>query len=552
MSKFLKKNWPVLTLLFLSSMVVWPTFLPGYFFHHDDLHVMRIFEMRRCFNDLQIPCRWVPDMGYGNGYPLFNYYSALPYYIGALFSYPLGFVDSAKVLFFIPLVLGGLAMFFLGRELFGELGGLVAGVLYLFAPYRALDAYVRGAVSESFALALIPLVFYFSLRLIKVRSKLNFLGLALSLGAFLLSHNVMTMIFLPLLFIWIIFWSYKNWKNLSQVLWSLLLGTGLAAFFIIPAFLEKDLVQSENLIKGGFQYWIHFVTSYQLFLDRSFGYGSSGFGPVDTISFQIGWPHWWIVVAVVAFFMVSKRGNNFRLGILMIGFFVWGVFMTHNKSTLIWQSLTIIQYAQFPWRFLGVVIFSASILGGLLMVFVKNQWKLSIGLMIIALTVIFNVNYFKPISFYADATDQKKLSGDSWEFQRKASILDYLPKGAQEPLGPAPSAPEIRTGKAGINGFINKSNSFQFKVDVLYKANVEVPIFDFPNWHLKVNGVDFNHSHNNPSGRIRLDLDPGNYLIEGRFTDTPIRTFSNIITLLSLVTIVIYTLNRKNGFKSNK
>lgn len=553
--RFIKKNWPILTILTLAILIVWPTFLPGYFFHHDDLHVMRIYQMRRCFNDLQIPCRWVPDMGFGNGYPLFNYYSALPYYLGAAFSYPLGFVDSAKVLFFIPLSLGGITMFLLGRELFGELGGLVAGTLYLFAPYRALDAYVRGAVSESFALAIIPLVFYFSLRLIKKGSKFPSLGLSTSLGAFLLSHNIMTMIFLPLLLIWIIYWLKEhNLRNLWSLILGLILGFGLSAFFVVPAFWERGLVQSENLIKDGFQYWIHFATSYQLLLDRSWGYGASIFGTTDSISFQIGWPHWWVVVTALGFFIIgwykSKfkfLNGNFKLGLLMIGFFIWGIFMTHNKSTFVWQSLPILQYAQFPWRFLGVVIFSASILGGLLIVLVRNQWRRLVSLMIITLTVIFNVSYFKPISFYPDVTDQKKLSGDSWEFQRKASILDYLPKDSQEPLGPAPAAPEIRTGKAEISGFINKSNSFQFRANVLYKANIEVPIFDFPNWKVKVNGVSFNHSHNNSLGRIRLDLDPGSYLIKGKFTDTPIRTFSNIITLLSLLIIVTYTLNRQKS-----
>ncbi len=154
-------------LLGLSAFILWPTFMPGYFFHHDDLQVMRIFEMRKCFDTGQIPCRWVPDMGYGNGYPLFNYYSVLPYYIGGLASYIFGFVGAAKVLFFIPLLIGGFGMYFLIRNLYGEWPALLAATLYQFAPYRALDGYVRGAIAESFALAIIPFVFYAFLKLQK-------------------------------------------------------------------------------------------------------------------------------------------------------------------------------------------------------------------------------------------------------------------------------------------------------------------------------------------------------------------------------------------------
>src|SRR4051812_19673057 len=98
--------WHLILIGFLGLLVSWPIFLPGYFTHHDDLQVMRIFEMRKCIEDLQIPCRWVPDMGYGNGFPLFNYYGNLPYYIGAFLSYLLGYINSAKTLFLIPLLLG--------------------------------------------------------------------------------------------------------------------------------------------------------------------------------------------------------------------------------------------------------------------------------------------------------------------------------------------------------------------------------------------------------------------------------------------------------------
>src|SRR3989344_8224157 len=124
----LKERYIFILLIFFCTLITWPVFMPGYFFHHDDLQVMRIFEMRKCFEDLQIPCRWVPDMGWGNGYPLFNYYSALPYYIGGLFSYIFSFVISAKILFFIAVFFGGITMYLLGNRLFGKEGGLVSAV----------------------------------------------------------------------------------------------------------------------------------------------------------------------------------------------------------------------------------------------------------------------------------------------------------------------------------------------------------------------------------------------------------------------------------------
>ncbi|MGI5826538.1 MAG: hypothetical protein ACOX50_03945, partial [Patescibacteria group bacterium] len=126
---------------------------PGYFPMHDDMQAMRVLQMDKCLKDGQIPCRWVPDMGYGYGYPQFLYYSPLPYYVMEGFHLAgLSVLDSVKAGFALSFVLSGLAMLVLGRSLWGELGGLVCAIFYVYAPYRASDAYSRGAVGEFWAL----------------------------------------------------------------------------------------------------------------------------------------------------------------------------------------------------------------------------------------------------------------------------------------------------------------------------------------------------------------------------------------------------------------
>ena len=49
--------------LLLSLSLLWPLFAAPYFVHHDDVQVIRLYEMNKCFTDHQLPCRWVPDLG---------------------------------------------------------------------------------------------------------------------------------------------------------------------------------------------------------------------------------------------------------------------------------------------------------------------------------------------------------------------------------------------------------------------------------------------------------------------------------------------------------
>lgn len=535
-------------LLVLSVLILWPNFLPGLFFHHDDLQVMRIYEMRQCFSDLQIPCRWVPDMGYGNGFPLFNYYSALPYYIGGILSYVLGLVNSAKALFVIPLLLGGISMFLLGQKMYGKDAGFLAGILYMFAPYRALDSYVRGAIAESFALAIAPLVFYYILKIIDKPTRINLILGSISLGAFLISHNIMTMFFTPFIILWgIVFLYIQKWKNWKPLLASFILGLGLSAFFLMPVFLEKNLVQTDTLIQGGSDFRTHFVGVSQLFLDRTWGYGGSFFGPEDTISFQIGWPLWWFVLLVIPpLILTFKKNYKITLGAaFLLVMFGISVFMQHNKSAFIWEQISTLQFAQFPWRLLSLSIFSGSLIGGLFIHYISPRFKLIAVLIASITTVLLNWTYFIPREFYPWINDVNKIEDPLWEIQQKAGILDYLPVTAQEPQGRAQQQIEIIEGDAVSNSYTSKSDYFTGDVTVNTRSYLQVPVFDFPNWELYVNGQKQPHDNKGPLGRISFYLEPGIYHIEGYFRDTLVRTIANLLTLSSIVVLVIIWTSKK-------
>src|SRR3989344_4775898 len=105
------KFWIFLTLIFTI-----PTFYklirPGFFFMQDDLQAMRVYQMFRCFSDFQIPCRWVPDMGYQYGYPQFLYYPPSVYYLGAaIHLFGIQIIDSVKIMFALGYIFSALFMF---------------------------------------------------------------------------------------------------------------------------------------------------------------------------------------------------------------------------------------------------------------------------------------------------------------------------------------------------------------------------------------------------------------------------------------------------------
>lgn len=549
-------------LILLSGFIIWPLFTPGFLRVQDYLQVMRIYEMRQCIENLQIPCRWVSNMGSGYGFPLFNYYGVFPYYVAAFFSYFLGFIGAAKLIFILPLVLGGLFMYILVKEVLNKEAGFLAAVLYLFAPYRALDIYVRGSISEIFAITLMPLVLYFFLKLIKSFGKTNFFTSTFILSIFLLNHNLITMMFLPVLILWIIYWLYIQRKNkkLKQtgiiVLLSIILGFMLASFFILPAYFEQNLIQDQNLRESDLipNFRAHFVTINQIFFSRFWGYGISTWGDHDGLSFQIGWPHWQLVTAVffVLIFKLIKnrdliRDKNYLLYFMLLIISLLSLLMTHNKSAFLWELIGKLQFIQFPWRFLSISIFSFSFLGSALVLFLKQKYRIFFIVIVTIVIILLNFRYFQPQSFQYDFTDKKLLTGSEWEFYQQGSLTDYLPKHALKPNKLAPKAPLV-LGDGKIENFKKSTNKFNFQIEAKSGVAIDVPIFDFPNWHIFANGLSISHSNKGEFGTIRIELGSGNYLVSGQFENTPLRNFANVISVLSFGFIFLLFLNRKRLF----
>ena len=91
------------------------------------------------------------------------------------------------------------------QKLFGQKAAFLASALYIYAPYRAVDLYVRGALSEAWAFIFFPLIFYTAL-LLAEKINLKMVGFfAVSLAGLFLTHNVTTLMFAPFLGLWFLY-----------------------------------------------------------------------------------------------------------------------------------------------------------------------------------------------------------------------------------------------------------------------------------------------------------------------------------------------------------
>lgn len=547
MIKRFVKSLPVFVLIFLVFLTVKNLLQPGYFPMHDDMQAMRLLQIEKCVLDWQIPCRWVPDMGYGYGYPQFNYYSPMPYYFMLLFRFiGFGYLASVKLFFVFIAFASGIGMYLFGKKLWGPWGGFVSGVLYTYAPYRAVDLYVRGAVGELAAFAIIPFIFLFTKNVLEGDRKSR-IWLVVSLSLLFTSHNISIIMVLPNLLVWVLYQVYtkklftlplfveKTKFFLISFLWAFL----LAAFFLIPAFLEKKYVHIDSITQGYFNYTSHFIGIKELLFSTYWGYGSSQGGPNDQLLLSPGILLWGISLLTLLLSLFTKNKNAKHVVFFVICGWI-SLFLIHPKSLFLWENLPLLSYFQFPWRFLLIATFAFSIAGGAIVdLFKESSFGRAFAVISVTVfTLLFYFYYFRPAA-WLKINDEAKFSGESWYLQQTVSINDYLPIYSKNAPQSQAGAPKVVEGNAQIIAYEKGSNWAEVAVNAKVNSRIVLPIFYFPDWRVKINEDYVPISYADELGLIEFDIKAGKSVITAKLHDTPVRKFSNLVSVVGLAGVFL-------------
>jgi hypothetical protein len=340
--------------------------------------------------------------------------------------------------------------------------------------------------------------------------------------------------------LWGLYWLYQTGrlKLYRQLIYIFALAVGLGAFFLLPAFLEKELLNFVS-VQGYFNFADHFVSPYQLLARYNWGYGPSHEAFDDDISFHLGLPHLLIALGGL-WLLVRKRVPKTKQGLLwfvVVGF-LFSALMTLAVSEFIWRLIPIFIFVQFPWRFLGLSIFFSSLLLGAFVGLSASRQRLLVAAVVVA-SIGLNFSFFRPQFYFPAATDESKLAGNEYFVQSVNPLLDYHPRTvAKVPTELAPNSPWSESTETVVSHYTKASHRWQFMVTTPQEAVVYVPIFEFPRWEVQLDGAPLEYEVTSPEGIIALRVPAGQHLVSGELKNTPVRTLGNSLSLLSLIILV--------------
>ena len=566
--------------LLLATFAAWPFLtrhsLPT--FTDVEHHVYRTYEIMSAWKQGVLYLRWAPDLFFGYGYPIFNYYAPLTHYLGAAYGWCFGGpVAGVKFVLVASAYVGAVGMYLLGRDHYGGMAGVVSAATYVFAPYVVyINPHARGVSPETFAVALGPwLLWAFArLRSSRTASPGALVLAALTLTALTLSHNLVSFLFLGMLLAWLaweLIFGPSGTPRRRVILMSgaaLLLGFGLAAFMWLPAALERNATQFQRAFTLT-PAQLHFLGVQELFGPASLAEVSHG--DIKQVGrFRIGIAQW-VLGALGTITIVGSRLSRltalreqhsttlfFTLAALALIYFMLPI------SLPIWSLIPPLMYLQFPWRLLGPAAVAFGMLAGAAARWVgqARPWgRVAFSLAAVAACIATAMPLMDPLPWadYGPVTPQRIFVMEQNGALGIGTTIqwEFLPVGVTS--RPLPVESLIRSYDMGLVDKINHATlpegtqvtvlehgpeHDRFLVTGRTDFDLNVFTFYFPGWTAYVGDVPTPISVLAPEGFIAFRVPAGNHEVLLRLENTPPRWLGWGLSALAGIALLGFALRQ--------
>ena len=580
--------WLLLTAL--TALALLPLTAPGYFYTaHDGRHsVFFVTMFDEAVRDGALWPIWAMHHNQGYGYPTFLIQAPLAFYVAEFFVLGgMGITAAVKCTWAVAFLLSGWGMYGWVRHWAtcvvpgsttqsGALAGLLAGLLYVYAPYHLLDIYVRAALAETMLIGWLPWVFWaFDCLIVGGNSpgwQRRMALAALAYTGLILTHAFALLAVTPLLAAYLLFrlWLQKRHLQLS---WTVLApraasvaaagmaGVLGAAVFLVPLLLEGPLLSQEIWVSDTYNYARHYVHFGQFFSPFwGYGYSDDPAGANDGMGFQIGLLL--ISLGIVAITILPTfRGLYQRMVLFWAGSSLISLYWTTAAAGWIWEAVPPMAILQFPWRLLTLAIFTFSALAGLILCSaLADTTQASTSALLFGMAVVLASSpYLRPAAY--DPVEPWREDGRAvFEFERShPDMLGYTtlvqerftetaltPQYASALLLDTPldtdrlERLEIVGGTGTVIDHYSRGHHFGGRVVMSTPGTIQIRLYAFPGWQIQLNDRPVTYQVSQPHGLMEIDVTAGAHRIDVHMGSTPPRTAGLVLSTATLLTLLAF------------
>jgi non-canonical purine NTP pyrophosphatase (RdgB/HAM1 family) len=487
--------------------------------------------------------RWAASAHWGYGEARFLFYPPASWTLGAALGATLPWKMVPGAYCWIVLTLAAAAMYRLAREWLPAPDALFAAVFYALNPYHLLIVYWRSAYAELLAAVLLPCVLLCLLRL-KERGPRPTLWLSLTLAAAWLTNEPAALmihystIALALLLAARQFarersWSPELWRPLVRTALAILLGAGLASFYLLPAICEQGWVNLGEVLSPGVRPQDNFLFTTIADPDHNrFNLLVSTLALTEIIALALA-----IWFARSRQYQRGTSGEADQGGGMLLS--VWGAgsaVLMLSASNLLWQYLPKLRFVQLPFRWLLCM----NVALAMLLAMAAKRWTSRLLVSAVLFAALIIAGHFIQRPWWDAAPDIRMMSNAVAAGTGYEGADEYVPAGADPyelkrnlPLvsddAGAPVRSEILAWQA---------TEKHFRIHLDAPQSVTVRLFNYPAWEAVVNNQSTKTQTTDVTGLMVIPLTTGDSDVQIRFSRTIDRFVGDVVSLISLLVLV--------------
>jgi hypothetical protein len=501
--------------------VLLPTFFLGIPSGHDfEFHLNSWMEVASQWRHGILYPRWAALAHYGFGEARFIFYPPASWMLGATLGSFLPWKLVSGIYEWIALTFSGFSMFLLARRFLTRRDAIFAAALYAANPYHIVIVYWRSAFAELLAGALLPLLLLYIFRSEEDGNRTIVpLGMIVAV-AWLTNVPSAVMVTYSLVLLAVISAVLRRSTRILLIAaGAVVLGFGLAAFFLVPALYEQKWVEIAQVLSPGVRPQDNFLFTTINDADHNrFNQLISLIGAAQ-------------VTMLVACGFLSRRWRirNPLLWWSLVGWGTAATILMFSFSFPLYRLLPELRFVQLPLRWLLCL----NLVFALLLTMAFRQWlSRALASVVLAALLVCAWHWIQP-PWWDNSADifemqDNQLTGAGYE-----GADEYVPTGGDAYEINKDAKRVVFEGDGGsqirVTQWAPESRSFIATVD--HPGKLVLKLFNFPAWKVQVNGHSVETETAEATGQMIIPAASGENQVQISFIRTPDRTLGACISL---------------------
>ena len=509
-------------------------------------HICRIIGTEQTLADKQFLPMIMSNLCNNFGYSWNIFYSPLTAYMSVVFRiFNFSYVNCLKLCMFVIVLLSGLTMYKLTLRITkNKKLATLASIIYILAPYRITDMYIRTALAELASFIFIPIVFE-GLYIIVNEEKKSY-KLALGAAGLILTHQVIAMYTAIICFAYLIVF-FKKLKS-KTVLKNI--GVNLSFCLLMTSFYWVGLLQH------------YFSTSYEVFVpgrmerEEVLIFYKAKFSQLfitsseQTMIYAIGLLSViGLVLTPIAYKKVPEEYKKTYMFFLITGIVLIGMTLKIFPFEKLPQALTILQFTFRLFTFTS--FFFAFVVATNFAILIKNFKTLDI-VILLTISVLLLVPYKSKLDFNLKDNEERLINGvriteNTGRVHAGMASMEYLPTKAFKNLKYIANRKDevivLDNDEAVISDYTKQASNMNCKISNINKeTTIELPYIYYLGYRVYADGQEIKYTESD-NGFIQINIAKDSQ-IKVKYLGTNEMLISYAVSIISFATIIV--LNHKN------